>query len=139
MSLRDMLDFKPDDMDMAMLPLDIVVYVKACVIGGKREDSYGFVRYLFSHAELNDYFKDLSDTLFYDFDATSRQGKFVTIFELYSLYNFSNVSDYLKELLEYYSHECDVLIDLYTHDSRSYRLSNLDGIIKLEEMFQKSA
>lgn len=130
-----MLDFAPSDMDMAMLPLDVVVYVKFSIVSQSNEDNYVFIRYLFSAPELSEYFKDLRDTIFYDFDGRSTiQQRFVTIFEMYSLYNYANISEYLKEILEFYSHEADVLIDLYTHDSKAYRLSNLDGIVKLEEM-----
>jgi hypothetical protein len=140
MSLKNMLDYKPSDLDMAMLPLDVIVYVKVTLVSKSRQENYGFIRYLFSSPELNDNFKDTRDTLFYDFDGfNSGQTRFITIFEMYSLYNYSNVSEYLREVLEFYSHEADVLIDLYTHDNHSYRLSNLDGIVKLEEMNVKSA
>ena len=140
MSLRKMLDFKPSEMDMLMLPLDIVVYCKVTVVSEDPQINYGFIRYLFSNDELPEYFKEIEDTLFYDFDGTGTdQRRFVTIFELYSLYNYDNVSEYLKEVLMFYDHEADVLIDLYTHDDKAYRLSNLDGIVKLEEMFQKDA
>ena len=140
MSLKNMLDYKPSDLDMAMLPLDVIVYVKVTLVSKSRQENYGFIRYLFSSPELNDYLKDTRDTLFYDFDGfNSGQTRFITIFEMYSLYNYSNVSEYLREVLEFYSHEADVLIDLYTHDNHSYRLSNLDGIVKLEEMNVKSA
>ena len=135
MSLKNMLDYKPSDLDMAMLPLDVIVYVKVTLVSKSRQEHYGFIRYLFSSPELNDYFKATRDPLFYDFDGfNSGQTRFITIFEMYSLYNYSNVSEYLREVLEFYSHEADVLIDLYTHDNHSYRLSNLDGIVKLEEM-----
>ena len=140
MSLRKMLDFKPSEMDMLMLPLDIVVYCKVTVVSEDPQSNYGFIRYFFSDDELSTYFKDIRDTIFYDFDGTrTDQRKFVTIFELYSLYNYDNISEYLRELLLFYDHEADVLIDLYTHDDKAYRLSNLDGIVKLEEMFQKDA
>ena len=140
MPLRKMLDFAPSDMDMVMLPLDVVVYVKFSIVSNAKEDNYGFIRYLFSMPELNDYFKDLNDTIFYDFDAShTGQSRFITIFEMYSLYNYANISEYLKEVLEFYSHEADVLIDLYTHDSKAYRLSNLDGIVKLEQMQTENA
>ncbi len=140
MPLRKMLDFAPSDMDMAMLPLDVVVYVKFSIVSQSNEDNYAFIRYLFSAPELSEYFKDLRDTIFYDFDGRSTvQRRFVTIFEMYSLYNYANISEYLKEILEFYSHEADVLIDLYTHDSKAYRLSNLDGIVKLEEMTKEKS
>lgn len=140
MPLRKMLDFSPSDMDMAMLPLDVTVYVKASVVSLNKEDNYGFIRYLFTNQEMNDYFKDIRDTVFYDFDGThTDKERFVTVFELFSLFNYANVSGYLKEVLEFYSHEADVLIDFYTHDSKAYRLSNLDGIVKLEEMNTEKA
>ena len=140
MPLRKMLDFSPSDMDMAMLPLDVTVYVKASVVSLSREDNYGFIRYLFTNQEMNEYFKDIRDTVFYDFDGThTDKERFVTVFELFSLFNYANVSGYLKEVLEFYSHEADVLIDFYTHDSKAYRLSNLDGIVKLEEMKTEKA
>ncbi len=140
MPLRKMIDFAPGDLDMAMLPLDVTVYVKVTLVSLEKEDNYGFIRHLFSYEGIRDYFKDIGDTLFYDFDGRhTDQEKFVTIFEMYSLYNYSNVSEYLREVLETYTHEADVLIDLYTHDSKAYRLSNLDGIVKLEEMQLKSA
>ena len=135
-----MLDFKPSDMDMAMLPLDIVVYIKVSVVSTERNDNYDFIRYLFTNEEISDYFKQIKDTVFYDFDGRNTDGKkFITIFELYSLYNFDNISSFLKEIMESYTHEADVLIDLYTHDSREYRLSNLDGIVKLEEITKNNA
>ncbi len=139
MSLRKMVEFKPSDVDMAMLALDVVVYIKASIVSLDKNDNYGFIRFLFSDENMPVYFKDLNDTLFYDFDGRDiGQEKVVTIFELYSLYNYENTSDYLRDLLQSYTHEADVLIDFYTHDSKEYRLSNLDGIVKLEQMNVKN-
>lgn len=134
-----MVEFKPSDVDMAMLALDVVVYIKASIVSLDKSDNYGFIRFLFSDENMPVYFKDLNDTLFYDFDGRDiGQEKVVTIFELYSLYNYENTSDYLRDLLQSYTHEADVLIDFYTHDSKEYRLSNLDGIVKLEQMNVKN-
>ncbi len=139
MSLRKMVEFKPSDVDMAMLALDVVVYIKVSIVSLDKSDNYGFIRFLFSDENMPVYFKDLNDTLFYDFDGRDiGQEKVVTIFELYSLYNYENTSDYLRDLLQSYTHEADVLIDFYTHDSKEYRLSNLDGIVKLEQMNVKN-
>ena len=139
MSLRKMIEFKPSDVDMAMLPLDVVVYIKASIVSLDKKDNYDFIRFLFTDENMAEYFKDLNDTLFYDFDGrNSGQEKVVTIFELYSKYNYENTSAYLEELLQFYTHEADVLIDMYTHDSKEYRLSNLDGIVKLEQMNVKN-
>ena len=135
MTLKQMVKFEPSDMDMVTLPLDIVCYVKVSVVSMSKNDNYDFLRFLFTDEDSSFYFKDLKDTVFYDFDGTeTTQERFVTILELYSLYNYANTSEYLKELLEFYTHEADVLIDFYTHDSKAYRLSNLDGIVKLEEL-----
>ena len=134
-----MIEFRPNDVDMAMLPLDVVVYVKASIVSTDKNDNYGFIKFLFSDENMPMYFKDLNDTIFYDFDGREIGAeKVVTIFELYSMYNYENTSQYLEELLQSYTHEADVLIDLYTHDSKEYRLSNLDGIVKLEQMNVKN-
>lgn len=135
MTLKNMINFKPTDEEMAMLDLDVVVYCKVSVVSLNKEDNYDFIRFLFSDEDIIYHFKDVNKTIFYDFDGTStNQEKFVTIFELYSLFNYDNISEYLKDILVNYNHDADVLIDFYTHDSKSYRLSNLDGIVKLEEM-----
>ena len=140
MPLRKMLDFHPTDEEMAMLDLDVVVYLKVAVVSLTKEDNYGFIRFLFSDEDIPYYFKDVNSTVFYDFDGTRiHNEKFITVFELYSLYNYGNVSQYLYDLLQFYDHQADVLIDLYTHDSKAYRLSNLDGIVKLEEMNKENA
>lgn len=135
MTLKNMINFKPTDEEMAMLDLDVVVYCKVSVVSLNKEDNYDFIRFLFSDEDIIYHFKDVNKTMFYDFDGTNtNQEKFVTIFELYSLFNYDNISEYLKDILVNYDHDADVLIDFYTHDSKSYRLSNLDGIVKLEEM-----
>ena len=140
MPLRKMLDFRPTDEDMAMLDLDIVVYCKVTVVSLTKADNYDFIRFLFSDEDLSCYLKDSGKTVFYDFDGTRIYNeKFITVFELYSLYNYENTSQYLYDLLQFYSHEADVIIDLYTHDSKSYRLSNLDAVVKLEQMYKENA
>lgn len=135
MSLRQMVDFKPSDEDMAMLPLDVILYIKVSVVSLSKDDNYGFIRFLFNNPDIVNYLKDINGTVIYDFDGTStKQERFVSIFEAYSLKNYYQTSEYLKDLLQFYSHEADVLIDIYTHDNKEYRLSNLDGIVKLEEL-----
>ena len=135
MSLRQMVDFKPSDEDMALLPLDVVLYIKVSVVSLSKDDNYGFIRFLFNDPDIVNYLKDINGTIIYDFDGTNtKQERFVSIFEAYALENYNQTSDYLKELLQFYTHEADVLIDIYTHDNKEYRLSNLDGIVKLEEL-----
>ena len=140
LTLKQMIDFVPKDEDMLSLPLDVVVYCKASIISLSKIDNYDFIRFLFTDEDICSSFKDIDKTIIYDFDGTqTNQEKYINIFELYSLYNFDNISTLLKETLEKYSHEADVIIDLYTHDSKQYRLSNLDGIVKLEEMKKATA
>ena len=134
MSLIEMINYIPSDMEMVSLPLDIVVYIKVSIVSLYKEDNYEFIRHLFSKDEIKEYIKDSEDIAFYDFDGTNtNQERFVTIFEMNSLYNYQNISEYLKEILEEYDHVADVIIDMFTHDDKQYRLSNLDGIVKLEE------
>ena len=138
MTLKNMIDFKPTAEEMAMLALDVVVYCKVSIISFNKDDNHDFIRYLFSDDDIIFYFKDLNKTKIYDFDGTKTdQEKYITIFELYGLYNYENTSQYLYELLENYNHQADVIIDIYTHDSKAYRLSNLDGIVKLEEIINQ--
>ena len=134
MTLRQMIDFKPSDLDMAMLPLEVTVYLKVHVISLYKEDNYAFLRYFFTR-DIGEYFYRFQNTVFYDFDGTdTKQERFVTVFELYSVPKFSEIADLLKEVLEGYDHTADVIFDFFTHDNRMYRLSNLDGIVKLEEI-----
>ena len=135
MTLMEMINYKPSQIEMASLPLDIVVYVKFSIVSLYKEDNHEFIRYLFEKEDIKEYFKEIDDTAIYDFDsAGTNKERFVTFFELNSLYNYQFISDYLKEVLEGYNHVADVIIDLYTHDDKEYRLSNLDGIVKLEEL-----
>lgn len=135
MTLMEMINYKPSQIEMASLPLDIVVYVKVSIVSLYKEDNHEFIRYLFEKEDIKEYFKEIDDTAIYDFDsAGTNKERFVTFFELNSLYNYQFISDYLKEVLEGYDHVADVIIDLYTHDDKEYRLSNLDGIVKLEEL-----
>ena len=139
MNLNQMIRFEPTSEEMAMLDLDVIVYCKVSLISRDKQDNYDFIKLLFSNEETQFFFKDYKKTLFYDFDGThTDQEKFVTIFELLSLFNYNNVSEFLQEILESYTHEADVIIDFYTHNDKKYRLSNLDGIVKLEEIILKN-
>lgn len=132
MTLKQMLEFKPSENDMAMLPLDIVLYIKISIVSLFKEDNYEFIRFFFNDPDLKEYLKDIDKTIIYDFN--TKQERIVSIFELYGTKNYGLSSIYIKELLENYNHNADVIIDIYTHDDKEYRLSNLDGIVKLEEL-----
>ena len=135
MTLTEMAHFEPNEEDMLSLPLTAVTYLKVSLVSLSMEDNYGFINFFFKDKEVEDYINDIPSTVVYDFDATKTdQEKFVTIFELTGKANFHEISVYLEELLNNYSHEADVIIDIFTHDSKKYRLSNLEGIVKLEEL-----
>ena len=61
MSLIEMIKYKPSEMDMATLPLDIVVYIKVSVVSLYKEDNYEFIRYLFGKEDINEYIKETND------------------------------------------------------------------------------
>lgn len=135
MTLKQMIDFIPSENDMLSLPLDDVVYMRVTTISFSKEDNYNFIKFLYKDEEIHNYVNNINGTIFYDFDGThTDKEKFITIFELTSKITYHELSLYLEELLNKYTHEADVLIDLFTHDSKSYRLSNLEAVVKLEEM-----
>ena len=135
MTLKQMLSFKPSSLDMAMLPLDVVLYIKVHVVSLSKEENYDFIRFFFNDPDIKEYIKDLNKTIVYDFDGTNtNKERFVSILELYGTKNFTETSDYLKDLLQLYTNQAETLINIYTHDDKAYLLSNLDGIVKLEEL-----
>lgn len=135
MTLNQMIEFEPNDIDMAMLPLNATVYIKVSIVSAIKEDNYSFIRFLFSDPETNDYINDLNSIAVYDFDGTNTsQEKFITIFEMTSNARFEETSLFLQEKLKEYNHDAFVIIDLFTHDSKKYRLSDFDGVIKLEKL-----
>ena len=135
MTLTEVAKFEPSEVDMAALPLEDVVYIKVSIISMSKVDNYDFIRFFLSDEEIHEYINNVENTIVYDFDGSNTdQEKFITIFELTSKIKYEELSIYLEELLNKYTHEADVIIDLYTHNSKKYRLSNLEGIVKLEEM-----
>lgn len=130
-----MISFEPSDEDMAMLPLDVVVWSRLSIISISKETNYSAIKYLFENELFKGLFKDIEKTAFYDFDGTkTKQNCFVSICELMGTKNASSTIDDIKEVLEAYDHTCDIIIDIYTHDNKKYRISNLDGIIQAELM-----
>ena len=133
MTLKQMLDFKPNDEDMAILPLDIIVYLKVVIISEKKENNYNFIHFFFKNNLILEIFKNIYQTKIYDF-SLNNQAKDISILELYALNKMDDTIALLKEVLNDYNHESDLIIDLFSHDNKIYRLSNLDGIIKVEPL-----
>lgn len=137
MTLKQMLGFHPSQEDMALLPLNVETYIKVSIVSLYKETNYDFIRHLFSEDILSN-FEKVNTTVFYDFDGTETiQERFVTIFELYGILDYKSITDLLTEKLETYDGPCEIIIDLYTHDDKLYRLSYLDEEAKLEEVKEK--
>ncbi len=132
MTLTQMANFKPNDEDMAMLPLDVVLYIKVTVISIYKEDNYEFIRFFFNDPDLKDYLKDINKTVVYDFETNN--DRTISIFEIFGNKNYMETVDYLKDLLQLFEGQAEALFCIYTHDDKEYLLSNLDGIVKLEEV-----
>ena len=139
MSLKQMLDFKPSDEDMVMLDLDVVTYIKVSMVSIMKEINYNFVRYLFNHDQKDDLIstmKNINSTIFYDFIYKDSEDdkRAITIFELYSTKPYAETEMLINELLSDYTHDAEVIFDFYTHDNHEYRLTNIDGIIKTDQL-----
>ena len=139
MSLKQMLDFKPSDEDMVMLDLDVVTYIKVSMVSIMKEINYNFVRYLFNHDQKDDLvstMKNINSTIFYDFIYKDSEDdeRAITIFELYSTKPYAETEMLINELLTDYSHDAEVIFDFYTHDNHEYRLTNIDGIVKTDQL-----
>ena len=120
---------------LRLLKYQKIISFSVSLISLTKKDNYDFIRYFFSDEEIKNYFKDTNKTIFYDFDGLkTNQEKFITIFELYGLCIAQETSLYIEELLKNYTHEADVIIDIFTHDDHLYRISNLEGIVKVEEV-----
>lgn len=132
MTLTQMANFKPSDEDMVMLPLDVILYIKVTVISAFKEDNYEFIRFFFNDPDLKDYLKDIDKTIVYDFKASEE--RIVSIFEIFGNKNYMETVDYLNDLLGLFEGQAEALFSIYTHDNKEYLLSNLDGIVKLEEV-----
>ncbi len=135
MTLKTMIDLEPTDEDMAMLDLDVVVYIKAVLVSGLKETNHGFIRYMFKREDADEIistFKDIAKTVFYDFSYNDERS--ITVFELYAKKPYMETESLLSDILMGYTHEAEVLFDIYTHDSHKYRLSNLDGIVKNDRL-----
>lgn len=138
MNLKEMIDFKPDAADMASLDLDVVLYIKMTIISIEKEINYNFIRYIFDSDKADEfkaYFKNIDNTIFYDYKYDNGDNtRVITMAELYSKQNYVQTESLLNDILSEYTHEAEVLFDIYTHEDHEYRLSNLDGIVKNDQL-----
>ncbi|MDO4940919.1 MAG: hypothetical protein Q4E33_04425 [Erysipelotrichaceae bacterium] len=132
MSLHEMMYFKPEDSDMLSLPLDVLVYTKIFVTSGNEDDNIEFIKYLQANDIQNNLY-EYEKTNFYTFTAPDKS-RFVTIFEVYSVKTYYEISDFFFEILKEYNHDCDIVIDMFTHDNHLYRISDIAGEIKKDQL-----
>lgn len=132
MSLHEMMYFKPEDSDMLSMPLEALVYVKVFATSNKDMDNVDFVSYLHD-TDLKEDLYEYESTNFYQFSSPNKD-RFITIFELYGNKPYQELSEHFLEVMSNYSHNSDVVIDMFTHDSHLYRLSDLAGEIKLDQL-----
>ena len=73
MTLKQMSEFKPSEEDMAMLPLDVVLYIKVVAVSATKEDNYDIIRYFFNSPDLKNYLKDFNKTAVFCVDIFFKQ------------------------------------------------------------------
>lgn len=132
MSLYEMMYYKPKDEDMLNLPNEVLVYIKVFVTSDKQEKNNEFVRFIKDEGVMEDLYEPLQ-TDFYVFNSPDKTRN-VTIFELYSKTQYYEISEHFMEIMRKYNHDCDVVIDFFTHDDHFHRLSDLAGEIKLDDI-----
>lgn len=132
MSLHDMMYFKPEDIDMLSLPLEALVYIKVFSTSSIEQDNIDFVSFLHS-TDLKEDLYEYEKTDFFQFSSPNKD-RFVTIFELYGNKPYQELSEHFMDVMQEYSHNSDIIIDMFTHDSHLYRLSDLAGEIKLDQL-----
>lgn len=135
MTLKEMMEFNPNDEDMLSLPLDSIVYIKMFIISATKEDNYDFLRNHFYNDEINECINEPENINIHDFDSTKDGGdKFVSICEMTSKVIYEEVEEFFKKMLLNYNHEAFILIYLYTHDNKKYLISDEDGVIKTNKI-----
>lgn len=142
MTLKDMLEFKPNDEDMAVLDLDVVTYIRLTMVSVDKRINYNFMKFLLNDEDDKDNYrgqevrsmiKNIDKSVLYDFELIKDDIKrAITITELYSKQNYTDTEALFHEILDVYTHDADVIFDFFTHDNHEYRLSNLDGAVVLD-------
>lgn len=136
MTLAQMLEWNPGDLDMLSLPLEAIVYLKITILSNNQETNMDLITHLFTNEESKDYFYDLTNSNIYDF-IVPNDGGFINIVEAYGTCRYGEMSIFVKELLESYDGDAECIIDLYTHDNNHYRYSLLDHSIGVEKIEQE--
>lgn len=129
MTLTELLNYKPDAEELAMLPIDVTGIVKAIIVGKSKNDVHDYFRYIFSEdfKVIEELFKDIKISTILEFDRTDvEEPKFIAITEFYPLEDPETTNRFLQELIEEYE-GVDVIYDHYPHGGLHYRTSVYDG------------
>ena len=133
MTLSQMLEYAPQDVDMLSLPLEAVVYLKITVLSADEATNLELIKHLFTNEEASSYFYDLTNSNIYDFVVPNNAG-FVNIVEVCGTCPYGEMSIYLKELLDNYDGDAECIIDLFTHDSNHYRYTYVDKMVGVQKV-----
>ena len=57
MTLKDMLEFKPNDEDMAVLDLDVVTYIRLTMVSVDKRINYNFMKFLLNDEDDKDNYR----------------------------------------------------------------------------------
>lgn len=138
MNLKTMLDIKADDGIMALLDLDVTCLCKGIIVSKSKTINYQGIKDIFTGThgqDLNFAVKNLSKTVFYDFDSkVIDHEKFITIFELNFKTTATETIDLLSDILLDDTSDVDIVFEVYTHDSKITRISRYDGTITKTEL-----
>lgn len=133
MTLAQMLEFNPSDIDMLSLPLEAIVYLKITILSNGPDTNMDLIKHLFTNEESNTYFYDLTNSNIFDF-VVPNNGGFINIVEASGTAVYGEMSIFIKELLESYNGEAECVVDIYTHDNNHYRYSLLDHAVGVEKV-----
>ena len=133
MTLSQMLEFIPKDIDKLSLPLQAIVYLKITVMSSDEATNLDLIKHLFTNEESESYFYDLTNSNIYDF-VVPNNGGFVNIVEAYGTTPYGEMSMYIKELLDNYDGDGECVIDIFTHDSNHYRYTLIDKMVGVQKI-----
>ena len=129
MTLTELINYIPDQEELAMLPLDVNGIVKVIVVGKNQQEVYDYFRYIFSEEfkVIEDIFKDIRKSVILDFDHSMYEdARYIGITEFYPIEDIDTTNRFLQELIEEYE-GVDVIFDLFDQEGKHYRTSVYNG------------
>jgi len=134
MTLNQVINCTPTLEELSVLPLEVNSLIKVVIVAQSQKAAYDFIRYMFSddNQVVLELFKDLSKTVFYDFDHTNYEvSKYIMAGELYATEEQETVTRFLEELLEDSPiKDIEVVFDLFDTEEKHYRIALYDDKAK---------